>query len=92
MKLVIDDLISVLSTPSESVQTSTSKCLSPLIQMMQKEKDYIEKIIDKLHAQLTTGRAYGERRGAAFGLAGCVKGLGISSLKNYGIIDKLKVN
>lgn len=33
---------------------------------------------------------YGERRGAAFGLAGVVKGFGISSLKKYGIISVLK--
>jgi hypothetical protein len=30
------------------------------------------------------------RRGAALGLAGAVKGLGISSLKAYGIMDRLK--
>jgi hypothetical protein len=29
---------------------------------------------------------YGERRGAAFGLAGVVKGFGISSLKKYKIV------
>jgi hypothetical protein len=34
---------------------------------------------------------FSDRRGAAFGLAGVVKGLGISALKGYGIIDALKV-
>lgn len=33
---------------------------------------------------------YGERRGAAFGLAGVVKGFGISSLKKYGIAAALQ--
>lgn len=33
---------------------------------------------------------YGERRGAAFGLAGVVKGFGISSLKKYEIINVLR--
>lgn len=33
---------------------------------------------------------YGERRGAAFGLAGVVKGFGISSLKKFGIVTVLR--
>ncbi|KAF6151346.1 hypothetical protein GIB67_040619 [Kingdonia uniflora] len=33
---------------------------------------------------------YGERRGAAFGLAGLVKGFGISCLKKYGIVAVLQ--
>lgn len=33
---------------------------------------------------------YGERRGAAFGLAGVVKGLGISCLKKYGIAVQVR--
>jgi hypothetical protein len=33
---------------------------------------------------------YGERRGAAFGLAGVVKGFGISCLKKYGIVAVLQ--
>ena len=33
---------------------------------------------------------YGERRGAAFGLAGVVKGFRISCLKKYGIVAVLQ--
>ena len=33
---------------------------------------------------------YGERRGAAFGLAGVVKGFGISCLKKYNIVVVLR--
>lgn len=33
---------------------------------------------------------YGERRGAAFGLAGVVKGFGITSLKKYGVVSVLR--
>lgn len=33
---------------------------------------------------------YGERRGAAFGLAGVVKGFGISCLKKYAIVIALR--
>lgn len=33
---------------------------------------------------------YGERRGAAFGLAGVVKGFRISGLKKYGIVTVLR--
>ena len=33
---------------------------------------------------------YGERRGAAFGLAGVVKGFGIPCLKKYGVVIKLQ--
>lgn len=33
---------------------------------------------------------YGERRGAAFGLAGVVKGFGIPCLKKYNVITALR--
>lgn len=49
-----------------------------------------EVLVKKLLDKLMKSDKYGERRGAAFGLAGVVKGLGIPSLKRYGIMDALK--
>jgi tetrahydromethanopterin S-methyltransferase subunit C len=37
-----------------------------------------------------TARAHVCRRGAAYGLSGVVKGLGLMSMKNAGIMDALK--
>lgn len=47
-------------------------------------------LVSRLLDQLMKSDKYGERRGAAFGLAGVVKGFGISCLKNYGIIAALR--
>jgi hypothetical protein len=49
-----------------------------------------EALISRLLKQLMQSDKYGERRGAAFGLAGVVKGLGLPSLKKYGVMDSLK--
>ena len=38
---------------------------------------------------LTTSSSYAVRRGSAFGLAGAVKGLGISALKGLGVVNTL---
>ena len=44
----------------------------------------------KLVDQMMKSEKYGERRGAAFGLAGLVKGFGISCLKKYRIVITLQ--
>ncbi|KAK3200745.1 hypothetical protein Dsin_024160 [Dipteronia sinensis] len=64
---IVEKLLDVLNTPFEPVQRAVSTCLSPLMRSMQLMKS------DK----------YRERRGAAFGFPGVVKGFGISSLKKY---------
>ncbi|KAK4356440.1 hypothetical protein RND71_025411 [Anisodus tanguticus] len=46
-------------------------------------------LVSRLLDQLMKSDKYGERRGAAFGLAGVVKGFGIVCLKKYGIVAAL---
>lgn len=46
-------------------------------------------LVSRLLGQMMKSDKYGERRGAAFGLAGVVKGFGISCLKKYGIVSAL---
>ncbi|XP_038891106.1 protein ILITYHIA [Benincasa hispida] len=84
---VVDKLLDVLNTPSEAVQRAVSTCLSPL---MQSKQDDAPALVSRLLDQLMKSEKYGERRGAAFGLAGVVKGFGITSLKKYGIVSVLR--
>jgi len=50
----------------------------------------------QLHTHMDAGLLQGLskaatfRRGSAWGLAGLVKGLGIGSLKNFGILERIK--
>jgi len=94
VKSIIGTLIEVLKTPSESVQRAVSDRLPPLMQTLSKNTtdsgDFIKATVDSLLEQCLRGASYGDRKGAAYGLAGAVKGLGISSLKAYGIMDALK--
>lgn len=47
-------------------------------------------LISRLLGQLMKSDKYGERRGAAFGLAGVVKGFRITCLKKYNITTDLQ--
>ncbi|KAF2563371.1 hypothetical protein F2Q70_00016592 [Brassica cretica] len=84
---VVEKLLEVLDTPSESVQRAVSTCLSPLVQS---KKEDSPALFSRLLDKLMKSDKYGERRGAAFGLAGVVMGFGISSLKQYGLVVTLQ--
>ncbi|CAI0433676.1 unnamed protein product [Linum tenue] len=84
---VVEKLLDVLNTPSEAVQRAVSDCLSPLMQSM---KGDAPALLSRLLDQLMKSDKYGDRRGAAFGLAGVVRGFGLSCLKKYGIIATLR--
>ncbi|KAK9377986.1 armadillo-type protein [Kockiozyma suomiensis] len=84
---IIERLIATLRAPSENVQFAVSETLPPLAKRADGEK--ISKYVERLLNQLFAGNKYSERRGAAFGLAGLVKGVGISALADYDIIRSL---
>jgi hypothetical protein len=89
---IVGLLLDVLSTPSEAVQRAVSNCLPRLLGPLAHNRGYVEALLARLLGELREGGpgGYGLRRGAAYGLSGAVKGLGIGSLKGYGVLDSLK--
>ncbi|KAH7354576.1 armadillo-type protein [Pyrenochaeta sp. MPI-SDFR-AT-0127] len=84
---VVQRLLATLSTPSETVQYAVAQCLPPLIQTSEQE---LSTYIDQMMEQLLQSKKYAARRGAAYGLAGIVRGKGLGVLKEYRIISTLK--
>ena len=80
-------LLEVLTTPSESVQRAVAGCLPPLMPAL---TDKAPEITADLLKMLLKSPKFADRKGAAFGLAGAVKGLGMSALKAHGIIEAIK--
>lgn len=83
---IVRRLLAALSTPSQQVQEAVANCLPHL---MPSVKDEANAIVKKLLNQLVKSEKYADRRGAAYGIAGIVKGLGILSLKQLDIMTKL---
>ncbi|KAH9925947.1 ARM repeat-containing protein [Epithele typhae] len=83
----VERLVGALKTPAEQVQMAVSECLSPLVKILRAPPS---ELVDRLLDELCNSPSYAARRGAAYGLAGVVKGLGISALKEYRIIDRLR--
>ena len=84
---IMRQLIVALNTPSQQVQEAVANCLPPLVPTIKEEApDIVSNLINTL---LKEDRSYGERKGAAYGIAGIVKGLGILSLKQLDIMGRL---
>uniref|UniRef100_A0A8C3WWR0 Stalled ribosome sensor GCN1 n=1 Tax=Catagonus wagneri TaxID=51154 RepID=A0A8C3WWR0_9CETA len=86
VKPIVAKLIAALSTPSQQVQESVASCLPPLVPAI---KEDAGGMIQRLMQQLLESDKYAERKGAAYGLAGLVKGLGILSLKQQEMMAAL---
>ncbi|KAK5942181.1 translational activator of GCN4 [Knufia obscura] len=87
LKKVLEKLVNTLSTPSESVQYAVANCLPPLVRAAGSDADsYFPTLLD----QLFQNKNYGVRRGAAYGVAGMVKGKGIAALRQFRIMSALR--
>ncbi|PCH35750.1 ARM repeat-containing protein [Wolfiporia cocos MD-104 SS10] len=84
---IVERLVEALKTPAEQVQIAVSDCLAALVKMMQTP---VTSLVDRLMDELFNAPKYAARRGAAYGLAGVVKGSGISAMKEFNIIERLK--
>ena len=84
---VVQRLLSTLQTPSESVQYAVAQCLPPLVRASRDSATtYLQQMLDHaLHS-----KSYAARRGAAYGLAGIVKGRGISLLRTSRVLSRLR--
>ena len=87
VKAVVDRLVEALKTPSELVQSAVSDCLPPLVVLIPSETS---RLVDQLLANMVGAPKYAERRGAAYGLAGLIKGCGLKSIKQYNIVSRLR--
>ena len=75
-----------MTCPSLQVQEAVANCLHPLVPAI---KDDAPGIVQTLLQLLLNSENYGVRKGAANGLAGLVKGLGILSLKQLDVMPTL---
>jgi hypothetical protein len=84
---VVQRLLATLSTPSETVQYAVAQCLPPLIRTSDQE---LSNYVDQIMEQLLQSKKYASRRGAAYGLAGIVRGKGLGVLKQFRVMSTLK--
>ncbi|GME36190.1 Translational activator Gcn1 [Neofusicoccum parvum] len=84
---VVQRLLQTLSTPSETVQYAVAECLPPLVRASDdKVSEYLQHVMD----ELLQSKKYAARRGAAYGLAGIVRGKGLVLLSEKRILSTLK--
>ncbi|KAK0398217.1 hypothetical protein QR680_002482 [Steinernema hermaphroditum] len=89
MTQIFARLIATLSTPSQQVQESVARCIAPLVRLMQEQAKELLQHLTKL---LLSDSTYGERRGAAYGIGGIVKGLGLYQMKELELMDIIKTS
>ncbi|THH23082.1 hypothetical protein EUX98_g8100 [Antrodiella citrinella] len=84
---IVNRLTEALKTPAEQVQIAVSDCLSPLVKT---QRSQVAKLFDSLFDELVNAPKYAARRGAAYGLAGIIRGAGIATMREFNVIDRLK--
>lgn len=78
LKNILMQLIQALNTPSQVVQEAVANCFPPLVDAFRKDSTAMLKELNKA---LYDGSDYGQRKGAAYGIAGIIRGLGMQAIK-----------
>ncbi len=84
---ILARLVESLKTPSEQVQYAVADCLAPLVKA---SPSFAPQLANQLLDELFTAPKYAARRGAAYGLTGVVKGIGISAMKQFDVFHQVK--
>lgn len=84
---IVDRLVEALRTPAEQVQIAVSECLSPLVKLI---RSRLVTLVEHLFDDLFNAPKYAARRGAAYGLAGVLKGTGITGMKEFDVVRRLR--
>ncbi|KAL3096934.1 hypothetical protein niasHS_002650 [Heterodera schachtii] len=87
VRKIVARLIETLSTPSQPVQEAVAACLPALMPSLRADA---KALMENLFLLLTNAEQYGERRGAAYGIAAIVKGLGVVTIKEMNVSERLK--
>lgn len=83
---IVERLLDALKTPSEMVQVAVADCLPALAHAIKAD---VPRLVEQLFDQLLRGAKYAERRGSAYGLAGMIKGRGLSAMAEFRIMERL---
>lgn len=86
LKIIFERLLQTLATPSEDVQYAVSECIAPLVPAFELS---LQDKFDDLFEKLWNGPNLAVRKGAAYGIAGLVKGTGIKSLFSNDVMNNI---
>lgn len=84
---IVEKLLKTLDTPSTEVQRAVSSCIADLVFLFKENAgDYILSLMETLFDESSSEIV---RKGAAWGLAGLVKGYGIEALSEFDVVRNL---
>lgn len=88
----MQSMLETLRTPSEAVQRAVARALALLVRPLRERDDdsAVSPLVDVLLSLCSSNKSYAERRGGAFGIAGLVRGLGMSCMRDLGIARALQ--
>ena len=86
---IYERIIEMLNMPNNELKKSISKCISPLAKLLE---DKSKKFLKQLIAMLLKTKDLSTLTGAAFAIAGIVKGLGIKTIEDFSILKTLEEN